>query len=277
MKNALITFTFLINSILAYSQCFDSSNVYTFNYKGHTYKVVKENKDWTDAASCAVSDGGYLVHIDDLEEQNVVFTEVTNNANILEENTWNEFSTSAVWIGGSDSQVEGNWIWDGDNDNSGTQFWSGGSDGTAIGGAYSNWGTIPAEPDNNVGGQDKLTLTIQTNHPNYGKWNDLTSNNSNTIYYVMEYDLILSVEENILKNKIRVYPNPFSEYIFIENSSQSEISNINVYNSLGQPVFEADGIQFGKNKIELSRLESGLYHLKLLLKNGNHISYKIVR
>lgn len=189
----------------------------------------------------------------------------------------NQFSTSAVWIGGSDSQNEGSWIWDGDNDNNGVLFWIGGPNGSSVNGAYTNWGTNPAEPDNNVGGQDKLTLTIDSGHPNYGKWNDLTSNNSNLIYYLIEYNTILSVEESIWKDEIRVYPNPFSEFIFVENTSPFEISKIEVFNNVGQRILGIKGTQNNDMKIDLSVAESGIYHLHLLLENGSQVRYKIIR
>ena len=30
--------------------CANTANIYSFNYNGHTYEVVKEKKNWTDAA-----------------------------------------------------------------------------------------------------------------------------------------------------------------------------------------------------------------------------------
>jgi hypothetical protein len=41
-----------------------------------------------------------------------------------------------AWIGATDAGVEGTWVWVTD----GLEFWSGDSTGSAVGGAYSNWG-----------------------------------------------------------------------------------------------------------------------------------------
>ena len=43
--------------------CAGASDIYSFNYNGHTYEVVKEKKNWTDAAACAVALKGYLAEI----------------------------------------------------------------------------------------------------------------------------------------------------------------------------------------------------------------------
>ena len=276
MKKILFTTSFLINTLLVFSQCFDNANVYSFDYNGHSYKIVKENKNWEDASNCAVLEGGYLTEIGDLAEQNTVFLEVTNNANITTSTTVNQFGTAAVWIGGSDSQTEGVWIWDGNNDGNGTQFWDGGTNGTPVGGAYTNWGTSPQEPDNS-GNQDKLTLTIASSHPNFGKWNDLESDNFNEIYYIIEYDQLLSVtEESSLKNEVKVYPNPFKNVIYVENNSLLHVSKIELSNNIGQVVY-AEKTTSKIEKIMLPDLEKGIYYLSVYFENGNRITYKITQ
>ena len=160
------------------------SSIFSFVYNGKNYEVIKENKSWEHAISFAVNRGGYLVEINNLEEQNAIFSELDENAGIIIKNTLNEFSLGAVWLGGHDQSTEGTWIWDGNNDGSGEQFWSGGLSGSPIGGLYNNWGN---EPDNSSN-QDVLSISLeQSSRFAPGEWNDLDGN-TNSLFFVIEYN-----------------------------------------------------------------------------------------
>jgi hypothetical protein len=129
-KTTLLTYAtamvLAMSSYLNYGQCATTSNIYAFNYNSKTYEVVKENKSWVDAASCAVERGGILTEINDLAEQSAIFGALDNNANITTNNTIAPDGGGAyVWIGGNDIATEGNWVWDGNNDGTSTQFWQG--------------------------------------------------------------------------------------------------------------------------------------------------------
>ena len=271
----LIVSIFLLFQGNILGQCADPSNIYTFNHDGHSYEVVKENKTWTDAVDCAISRGGYLAEINDVSEQNAIFDELTNNAGIVTANTQNQFGTASVWLGGSDAVVEGNWIWDGNNDGVGPQFWMGGPNGNAVGGLYTNWGTNPPEPDNAVGGQDRLTIIIRPTAVNFGLWNDLTS--TNTIYYLIEYDGILSVKETELNHKINIYPNPFTDFIQITNQSQESIQTVEILNVLGQNQMTINSTEIADNAINVSDLSKGTYIVNIHLKNGVVLKKKIIK
>ena len=268
----------LLSLLLAFStavsaQCVDTLNIYTFVYNGHTYEMVKENKGWVDASACAVSRNGYLAEIDDVAEQNAIFTELTTNAGINLANTPNQFGTASVWIGGSDAGIEGKWIWDGDNDGIGPQFWDGGPAGSPTGGLYTNWGTSPAEPDNS-GGQDHLTIIIKPTAVNFGKWNDLKSNNS--IYYLIEINSNLSSNngDEILQH-ISVYPNPINDVLTISNSSSIQIDQIEIYSIDGHRVKTINTDEIMNNDIDVSRLKTGLYILKFYFDGGMTGSLKV--
>ena len=92
--------------------CAGASDIYSFNYNGHTYEVVKENKNWTDAAACAVARNGYLAEISDANENAAIFNELSNNAGITlsQTSTSNGGGAAYVWIGGNDITTEGTWI-----------------------------------------------------------------------------------------------------------------------------------------------------------------------
>ena len=273
-KNILLFAFLIMYSNTSFSQCADTSNIYSFVHNGHSYEVVKENKTWTDASACAVNRGGYLAEIGDTAEQNAIFNELTNNAGIITIRTQNQFGTASIWLGGSDASTEGNWIWDGNNDSIGPQFWSGDASGTAVGGLYTNWGTSPAEPDNS-GGQDYLTMIIKPTAVNFGLWNDLISTNS--IYYLIEYDNLLSNQNLALKSKVSVYPNPFQNFINIENKNSAAIDKITIFNLLSQKVRTIYPDEIIDNEINVSNLDKGIYFLNLQFENGESVSQKIVK
>ena len=71
-----------INIYYVNAQCANTANIYRFDFNGHTYEVVKENKSWTEAVACAVARGGYLAEINTAAENTAIFDELLNNANI---------------------------------------------------------------------------------------------------------------------------------------------------------------------------------------------------
>ena len=120
-----------------------------------------------------------------------------SNANIEVDNTVapDGGGGSYVWLGGNDLAEEGTWIWDGDNDGNGTQFWQGAADGAPVGGLYNNWGN---EPDD-WNGQDALGLSLNGWPLGVaGEWNDVDETNS--LYFVIEYTGIVGLEDNKFKN-----------------------------------------------------------------------------
>ena len=80
----------------------------------------------------------------------------------------------------------------------------------------------------------------------------------------------LSVGENEL-NKFNALPNPFSNYISLENA---ENAMIEIYDSLGKRVF-ADS-NFTSNTIDTSQFSSGLYFVKIQ-KDGKVATKKMVK
>ncbi|MCB9206881.1 MAG: T9SS type A sorting domain-containing protein [Ignavibacteriales bacterium] len=163
----------------------DSSNIYAFYYNNIRYEIVKENRNWIEAAQIADARNGILAEINSREEQDSIYYYL-QNAEINIENTIapDGGGASYVWIGGNDLEEEGMWIWDGNNDNYGPQFWQGTfSEGNVVDSLYNNWGN---EPDN-FSNQDALGLAL-TNwaRGKAGEWNDLQSNND--LYFIIEYD-----------------------------------------------------------------------------------------
>jgi hypothetical protein len=172
-----------------------------FSHDGHSYLIVKELKTWVDAASDAKSRGGYLVEIDNQAEQDAVYLAITKSGVATNYVAIPDGGGAAyLWLGGSDRYGEGSWLWNGANQ-SGTfpLFWLGDETGSAVGGAFVNWGGKSTgtcnEPDNftdssvSPKGQSAAAIAI-SNWP-YGKageWNDIAE--TNKLYYVVEFDEI---------------------------------------------------------------------------------------
>lgn len=205
-------------------QC--ASNVYTFNYNNKTYKIVKEQKNWANAASCAVSLGGYLVEINDQSEQDSVYAAISAAGIATNYTTVNDGGGIAyVWIGASDQNSEGTWIWDGNGDNVGTNFWNGqgangANNGTVVGGLFNNWGGkstgTSKEPDDFNNNQDGAAIGL-TGWPSFNpgllgnasEWNDISS--ANQLYFIVEYDCMNS-QSTISETACNSYTSPSGNY-----------------------------------------------------------------
>ena len=75
---------------------------------------------------------------------------------------------------------------------------------------------------------------------------------------------------------IRVFPNPFNDYLFITTSSSEldEITNFIIYDSTGRSLFQETKLNQGTlQKIDLSYLESGIFFVQI--RTGT--SYKIFK
>ncbi len=102
---------------------------------------------------------------------------VTNINNAAENAFVTSIINTSVWIGGSDSTVEGEWRWMAGPE-AGTMFWLGAAAGTVQNGLYANWSS--GEPNNSGGNEDGIEL--RTN----GSWND--TNVTGARAYVIEWD-----------------------------------------------------------------------------------------
>lgn len=163
--------------------CLNSENIVEFQSEGKRYELVMERKTWVGASNCAVSRGGYLVEINNSQEQNAVFSALTNNISDPSQLIVTDGDGSYVWIGGTDIATEGTWLWDGDFDGVGEHFWEGNAMGNAIDGRYNNWGL---EPDN-FNGQNALGMAITSwTNGQAGQWNDIQGGNS--LFFVIEYN-----------------------------------------------------------------------------------------
>ena len=261
----------VMNNYNVIGQCANGSNIYSFVYDGKTYEIIKENKSWVEAAACAVERGGILTEINDVSEQNAIYTELDLNAGISVNSTVapDGGGGSYVWIGGNDLLVEGNWVWDGDNDSNSTQFWQGTSTGSPVGGLFNNWGN---EPDD-YSGQDALGLSLNGWPLGVaGEWNDVK--HTNDLYFVVEYSTIIGFDDLHIDDNIKLYPNPFVDFMTIE---AKDMDKVVIINSFGQELKSIYFENADSKRIDLSDLNEGVYFVKVSLKNGKSSIRKIIK
>jgi hypothetical protein len=120
---------------------------------GNTYYLLSQN-NWTQSQAEAVTLGGNLVTINDLDENNWVVSQFSNFGNVAR----------ALWIGLNDAQTEGVFVWA-----SGEQV------------SYRNWG--PGEPNNHLGVEDWVHI-FPSSDSRFRRWND-APNQANAFGFIM--------------------------------------------------------------------------------------------
>ena len=175
-----------------------------FEFGGHTYKIIAEPATWADASAVAAEmqvggRQGYLAQVNSARENAAILEAVM--AHLSEEQLAASLAEDGsavpfIWLGGSDSSVEGRWVWSGNGD----QFWEGDFNGNPVGGLFTNWGV---QPDSGTGDEDALAMGLgDWPEPFYdlgaaGQWNDLSGDTP--LVYVIEFsgltDIRLAVDE----------------------------------------------------------------------------------
>ncbi|MDX2362577.1 MAG: T9SS type A sorting domain-containing protein [Crocinitomicaceae bacterium] len=271
-------FLFIISFLGAahvHAQCGQSPNVVTHTYGGHDYELIQETLSWENAATCAVSRGGYLAEIGSQEEHDSLFLWLSTDPSINPNGTIDVFGASSIWLGGTDKNTEGDWTWDGDDDAAGTSFWAGNWSGSVVNSAFTAWGVSPPEPDNSGGSQNYLTWRLSGN--NTSLWNDLHAPAS--LYFLVEMNTgTATIDEQLeTSDLISVYPVPSSNEITIEYTSSELITKVEIINVSGELIATHEFQNSSKVKIDLSKFSSGYYVLNVHLSNEQIVQKKITR
>ncbi len=274
------------NATLFAQGCATQTNIYSFTYNGKNYEVVKELKNWTNASACAVSRGGYLAQINSQGEQTAVYNAIVVGAGVS--STYAAVSDGGgvayVWIGNTDRHIEGTWLWDGNYDNAGANFWTGqgtagAGGGVPIGGSYINWGGTSLgtceEPDDYIGIQDCGAIGLATwPHGVAGEWNDISG--LNTLYYVIEYDSSVGINNHEQKFQSWLYPNPSNDFLNITSTNPTkQINDLKIYDQLGSLVYADAEIKSENISVDVSKFAEGIYFISLIFSDGELENRKI--
>jgi hypothetical protein len=108
-----------------------------------------------------------------------------------------------------------------------------------------------------------------------GKYFEVIANANNAnllkeVYVVLFSENNLSVD-TFNENKIKIYPNPVND--FVQISSEQSIKTIEVYDDLGR----LTNTSFQNQRVDVSKLSSGVYFLKITDENGAVATYKILK
>lgn len=118
-----------------------------------------------------------------------------------------------------------------------------------------------------VNGQNPIGSLISAGTALYGMTESGGTNNFGVIF---KYGLIIGISENNLEKDLMIYPNPTSGQFQI-SSGLSAITDLQIYNVLGEMVYEKSPELKGASKISVSLPESlrnGIYFAQLKTEQG---------
>jgi Zn-dependent metalloprotease len=81
-----------------------------------------------------------------------------------------------------------------------------------------------------------------------------------------------------LEKEVSISPNPANDYIFIKNTSDQKVENVEIYSSIGQLMKKEMILSDEKEiKLDLTELPKGVYHLKINFKDQLPVTHKMVK
>lgn len=120
--------------------------------------------------------------------------------------------------------------------------------------------------DNNNDTKEKLYYNIS------GTWVQSTFKGSLMMRPVFGKELPASIKkDNILKN-INIYPNPANNFIYIDYANYSSNDDVIIYDNLGSIAYKSKI----KSQINISNLSQGLYFIRIISKNQQSETKKIM-
>ena len=83
------------------------------------------------------------------------------------------------------------------------------------------------------------------------------------------------VEPQLMDINLRVYPNPFSQHLYIQSTKELNEMHVKIYNSTGENVFDQKIYQTNTYQLNLSGLTDGIYYLKVISEKTEN--FKIIK
>lgn len=221
--------------------------------------IDDDNDGEIDAAYTSIwtfIDGVSFIDDDDANEYayaNVIFAESAAVATLVHPSTATVISTEtqydyAARIGNSTGSLINNdanvdavdWV-GGDlpSNSSSPRVWTIGSNSTGVRSHPESW---EGSELNHIGGPNPTQNTLSTN----------------TIDVV----------------NLKIYPNPASDFIFIDSNSESKIDYIEFYNILGNKILSINNLD--DNKIDIRNFKNGIYFLKIISDNQSLVKKIII-
>lgn len=128
--------------------------------------------------------------------------------------------------------------------------------------------------ENGVGGDyyiDDFSLVTEGSQPvDFTNIDDVVDIGA---YEFIDSSLFIDDLANSYEPAYKIYPNPTSNYIYIDNIEFNDL--ISIYNIVGQLVYY-DNSNGSEKTIDLTKLDSGIYLLKIS-NNNNSFTYRIIK
>jgi hypothetical protein len=86
----------------------------------------------------------------------------------------------------------------------------------------------------------------------------------------------LSIQRFIGESKVRIFPNPVTDYLILDAENDLNSSTFRIYNTLGNMI-EKRKLLTGKNEIQISDLPNGVYFYSIERPNGINESGKFIK
>ena len=90
------------------------------------------------------------------------------------------------------------------------------------------------------------------------------------VYAALNESQSLDIDENKIVKGVSIYPNPSSDWLFVDTSI--DLEEINITNATGQSVEYTKNLI---NPIDISSFEQGFYIVRLKLKNGRFVNERL--
>ena len=228
--------------------------IYLGNFNSHDYYVSKTKKTWDEARVMASTNAKSYLAVIESEEENKFIFESAKSKNLIEGGA----SYLGVWIGYTDIIKKGKWKWVNGSESSYTNWRDGlNSD---------SYGDYAVMVDT---GEWKLSAVALN-------WDWVVKNN-----HILEVEMItdkcpetlldatvnstgcsentLSVDDELLDNSLKLYPNPVTNILTIE-SKNVNISKVEIYSILGEKIKEITSTFVS---ITTDKLPKGIYIIKI--------------
>lgn len=86
----------------------------------------------------------------------------------------------------------------------------------------------------------------------------------------------LSIQQFIGESKVRIFPNPVTDFLILDSDNDLNSSTFKIYNTLGN-IIEKKKLLTGKNEIQISGLPNGVYFYSIERPNGINESGKFIK
>jgi xyloglucan-specific exo-beta-1,4-glucanase len=134
------------------------------------------------------------------------------------------------------------------------------------GDAGQNWGEVSAE---NLAYISSYSATLQFGTDNATVY--ISTTDLGVVSYAIDFTELSTGEISQVKNFVRVYPNPSSDFITLQLNNES-LSSATIFSVTGQKVMESP-----ETKIDISSLENGIYFVKINTTSGKTSTQKFIK